>query len=394
MLSQQPGAPCSPDKSSLKLLVVGFAPYTEQMYPHLYEFVQEMRRYADVAYFGHGYRGYEWFLLEQQLRMVSFVDLMRPVRLWSKTRKIGSFLREFRRHKQQLQQMLAEAYDAVIAIDHVALNTVARYAQQSTRLIFWSHDILCQDGLFYTAYLVRRILRQNIKNLKRFKLIMIQDQQRAAILDSLLFSHQIPKVYFPIALRDDDDSRQIACQKAEHPPTDMIHLIQQNAAEERGIQDLLDIYQQLDPHIMLTFQGSCSLTLGQLMAAYPRQPTFYPFQPSLRAMRQNLASGDIGFICYQIQDLNHFFISRASGQLVEFLKLGMPVIIYRSAELGAFVEQHTVGVFIQHINDVSQAIRTIQANYAGYARNARKIYEDCFRLEPYCQTLYEKIITL
>jgi len=369
-----------------EILIIGFQPYTEKMYPHLYEVLQEMEQYFQVRYFGNDKRGYEWINLCRSLRL-TVRDLLTPKKLIYTIRDVLSFLQAYYRNLHALRKMIGDNLHAIIAIDHSALNAAAEYASSRTKLVFWSHDIISSDTFFYNCYFIRRIIRQNIRNIRKFGCIIIQDYARSALLNALLFSHSIPKFYLPISLRDDHYAQQVARDKANKVHLQHINLMQQNFSEERGSDVLVAVYQTFDDYVTLLFQSSTSSTVHTLLGLVERKPVLYPLQESLSTMREHIAQSDIGFICYQVQDLNHAFLSHASGQLVEFLRFGIPVVVFKAYELGQFVETYHAGVYINDITTLREAIEKIRGKYAEYSLNARQLYEKQFNLTLYLKKL-------
>lgn len=380
--------PKKPEMEKQKILVIGFQPYNEKMYPPLYDFLQEMEQAFTIRYLDHDRRGEDLVALEASLSIRSR-DLRQYSGLFKSWHTIPRQMRRIFWRRHAVKQAITDDVAAIIAIDHTALANAARYAKDSTTLIFWSLDFISSDRNWSNYYLIRRLLRQNIRDIRKCRLIIVQDPARGAVLDSILFSHAIPKFYMPTALRDDDEARTIAYGKAQQAQLTSIRLMQLNFSEERGSDSLLQAYQFLGDNITLSFQGNSSSQFDTLIGRYARKPEIFPFQAQRKNMRSHLAKSDIGFIGYRRRDLNHFFISKASGQLVEFLRFGIPIIVFESLELGQFVRCQRIGVYIERIQELSEAIQYLTHHYAEYSTNARNIYESTYQLTPYCNALQQ-----
>ena len=100
-------------------------------------------------------------------------------------------------------------------------------------------------------------------------------------------------------------------------------------------------------------------------------------------MRRNVSEADIGFISYKTKDLNHLFISKSCGQMTEFIRLGIPIIVFDSIELGQYVERKGFGIHIGRISELGDATMRIVNNYPAYSKCARKTYEEVFDIDIY-----------
>jgi hypothetical protein len=89
-----------------------------------------------------------------------------------------------------------------------------------------------------------------------------------------------------------------------------------------------------------------------------------------------LAHADIGFVSYVANDENFINIDWASGQVVEFLRAGLPIICHGNTTLNRFVAEHSIGVGIQHMNELSEAIKKISLEYKEYSCRSRKFFEE------------------
>jgi len=100
-------------------------------------------------------------------------------------------------------------------------------------------------------------------------------------------------------------------------------------------------------------------------------------------MRRNISQADIGFLSYALKNINCHFMSKSCGQMVEFMRLGIPIIVLDAVELGQYVENNGYGIHISHAHELENAIRRIVDNYSLYSKAAREMYEQVFRMENY-----------
>lgn len=367
------------------LLIIGYQAYDERMYPHLYDFLHAMEREFYVRYWGEDQRGEDLVLLNRFIQNI-WTESHKLKQLLRCGNYVMKFISRLVRRRQAFKQYLRNRPDVIIAIDHAALNWAARYAEPAIPLLFWSHDMIHIDEQRYHYPLVRRMIARNRKVLRQCAGIMIQDYYRGALLDALLGAPHLPKFYFPVSLADDAHARQVAQTKAEQQHLEAIRIMQIKFDERRGSIDLLEAYQHLSESITVCFQGGSARTEA-ILADYPRKAEYAPMQPSFAKMREYIATADIGVLCYRVRDLNHLFLSNASGQMVEFLRFGIPIIVLEHDELGRTIEYAQAGVFITQIDGLMQAIETIQRDYARYSRQARALYTSRYEIAGYSRAL-------
>jgi hypothetical protein len=106
---------------------------------------------------------------------------------------------------------------------------------------------------------------------------------------------------------------------------------------------------------------------------------------------QIIENCDIGFVGYRNLDDNFFHIDMASGQAVEFFRLGKPIITLGQNTLCDFVRINHSGIHINHISEMNAAIQCIMNDYATYSHNSRSCFEKYFDSQLYIDKLLEWI---
>ena len=258
-----------------------------------------------------------------------------------------------------LRKIFKQKISAIVAIDHNALNWAANYANNDTKLVFWSHDFILTDHTWNRSYLIRKMLESNRKNIKKYKLIIVQCPDRGKELDSILLSQEIKKFYLPVSLKNDEFSRKISLEKAQNQPCKKINIMSITISEGRMSDLLLNAYQDMDASIVLHFHGSISRTILDMVKNSQRNPEIHSLQDSFSKMRKIISSMDIGYLSYSVECTNDHLISKASGQMVEFLRFGIPIIAFGPSNLGEYVEKTKAGIHIHHIKDLRNAINVI-----------------------------------
>jgi len=85
---------------------------------------------------------------------------------------------------------------------------------------------------------------------------------------------------------------------------------------------------------------------------------------------------DMGFVGYRESDSNFAHIENASAQLVDYLRLGIPVIACGPLTFTAFVTKTGIGVSVSHPSEVAEAALAVMANYGDLSSNGRRLFEE------------------
>lgn len=379
-----------------KILVIGFQPYDQKMYPHFYDALRIIETEMKLTYFGGDNRGAAFFDLSDPVRIISSA-INNGAGILGAVKGVIDYLRGLIRGVRAqncinagIRDIMNSDYDCVIAVDHNALNFASKFAGSKPKIVLWSHDYIPPDRECSRSFFVREILRGNRKNIRKCDCVIVQDWNRAAVLDSILGSHAIPKFIFPVSLADDEFAKTTAQQKCGQLKTPSpLKLMQITACHTRGSELLLKSFQESRTIGTLYFQGAICPKMRDSISSCARKPVEMPVSPDYISMRANVAKADAGFVSYLNKDLNCHFISHASGQMVEFLRLGMPVIIYESRELGMFVEENRLGVYIDDMAGLEKGAERILKNYPEYSVSARECYLNRFNTSLYAAGLLE-----
>ncbi|NJR73618.1 MAG: glycosyltransferase family 4 protein [Scytonema sp. CRU_2_7] len=146
-------------------------------------------------------------------------------------------------------------------------------------------------------------------------------------------------------------------------------------ASWRGSDALIQYYQQNFEQFNLFLHGFISDEIQELLGKLEVLPLVSALKVLPDKVPQLIQQCDIGFINYAIEDLNHFYTSNASGQFVEFLRCGKPVIVQGKTNLQQYVEEEKIGVSIIKIDELASAIHKITSNYSEYSSNCIKTFE-------------------
>lgn len=375
-------------KLTKKVVVIGFQPYNERMYPYLYDFITLIKDRCDLTYFDGDNRGANVYKTRYGRR-----DLLKPVTIYMYYKRLFRERRAVKDAKRRIGELLSGDVDVVIAIDHTALNHAGSFKKNKTKLVFWSHDIITPDHLWFVYRGARRFIKENRESIKRCDLMIIQDSKRGAVLDSVIMSHDIPRFYLPVSVRGDENSREVALKKSTGISSDRIVLMQLGAINRfRSSHLLIEELQHLRKGISLVFQGGIDGDILELAERSGRKPEINRHAEDFKEMRRRIGSADIGIVTIKKLNLNNYFYSKASGQLVEFFRLGIPVIIIDSEEIGEFVAGNNCGLHMDSISELGETIEKIVDNYGEYSTNCRRTFESTFDIEQYTDRLFDEIL--
>ena len=371
-------------KPKSKILVIGFQPFDEKMYPHTYDFLELIGGYCDLTYYGGDDRGVKSLNIGLQLSSIGNA-LSHPLTVWN---TISHYLFETKRIRKEIKELMSQHFDVVIAIDHSALNYASDFIEKGTKFIFWSYDIISEDHDWRKSYWIRKLLKENRNKIHRCDLIMVQDRNRRAVLNSVLGSHNIPNFYLPVSLKHRDITRKsLPRGKAE------IILMQAGSIHRlRASDQLIEYYQTMEEKVSLVLQGHIDQTIQIYIENMERKPQLYPVANRLEELRAKISEADLGFIANSSKDINDYYYSKCSGQFIEFIMQGIPVITYDSEDLGTFVEENKCGVYIRKIEEIDSAIEEICADYVAFSGNAKNTFFRFFDIEAYGGKIKEILV--
>lgn len=375
--------------SRKKILVVGFDEEGEKMYPHTYDWLKFLRQHHDITYYGNDDKGFNFYLKDQELEQIN--KLLNR----SKYKKTEQWYDEkINAISLEIKALFKEHFDVVIAMDHSALFHTCKFInKKKSKLIFWSYDIICNDHPWLiTSTSIRSMIDANRKNINLVDHIIVQDYFRGIVLDASIFSHQISKTYIPVSLFDDELSKNIATKKSENNfKNELPVLIQVGSINSARNSDKLILETNKLKKYRLNLLGHVSKEINQLAAEVDYKPTCFPVQEQLSEMRKLIATADIGILSINQPNLNNHFYAKASGQMVEFMKYGMPVIGINHHELNSFINTNKIGQSLSFMDELDEKIEKIRMNYSEFSNNCRKIYNEYFNLSNYTNQLLQLI---
>jgi glycosyltransferase involved in cell wall biosynthesis len=274
----------------------------------------------------------------------------------------------------QLRKM-SKNYDYVITID----NFIFIYAVLSgfKKCFLWSHDFITDDHKLTKRKIYKFINKILIKCLNNQPNLIIQDSSR---LKLFLETHKIknklnvfklplalPKVNLTSPIMDKFPLlMQIGGIKPGRSQSDLII----NYFINKKINYRLKFHGYVDANMFNNIPNSLDIEISDNFV-----------EPEL--MYEIIQKCQIGIVSYLIDDKNFYLISKASNQLVEFLRNGKPVIVLGNSDLNDFVIEEKIGIYVKSQLDFENAIVMISDNYKQYCSFAIDCYNKYFNLENY-----------
>lgn len=281
-------------------------------------------------------------------------------------------------------------YDVVVAVDNF-LYALTSLIFRDNRVVLFSHDFVGHDTKEAKLPIQICIANATRKILSRNRKIIVQDHDR---LDLLMKSIGVEAnfsdvFYLPVSLPPPTLPKATNRNFTKLSKTNLPTLMQIGGinAFRSGSDELLKIYQDKFDEFNLWFHGLIFDEIEKMLIEVDVLPFVSSSMVKQDHIPQLIYMCDIGYINYRTQDLNFYYTSYASGQLVEFIRCGKPVIVKGNTNLRQYVERHKIGVAIQEIRDLVPAINLIKNDYENYSRNCIDLFEKTYNLKKYTQKL-------
>lgn len=339
------------------ILVIGFQKKDVNMYPPLWDFVNEFGKYHHIDYFH--------FRTRDLIR-----DIMFP-------NSILSFIKNTVLNFKDIMNLMliSNKYDLVIAFDQYAF-LCSSYIFRKNKVIHWSYDIYPYEPYFLKKRRVKFYLSLQKKSQLKNPYLIIQDQSRESLLrDVLNIKEDVLNIfYLPISLKKVEPF--LLSESMKFPV-----LIQLGPGNIKCSDKLLDHFQKSNNRYRLIFHGHINNWLKKLLVNKKYCPIISDFSVNGDSLSNIVNYCDIGFVGYETYseyDKNGYLISHASGQLVEFLRIKKPIISMGNTNMKDLVNHYKIGVHIETIEELNNAIDIIRDNYNLFSNNCYKLYLESF----------------
>lgn len=368
-------------KQKKTILILWFQNKDENMYPHTYDFVNELEKHFDeVIYKNIRMTFFDFYEFDKELntKIMMKNDISTDIRWLFKQRK------KFKMVCNELKKMKFQNHDfLIIAIDYLAFFIAQTIFKRN--VCFYLYHIMDNSNPLLECNGVNKFLYDyTVKNIKKCNGVIIQDYNRAKEFEKNLKVKIDNFVYLPISLNDNE-----YCYKAykkiikKNLDNKIIKLTQIGDVKEgRHYEELIKSFQQLPKKYELVISGRIvSKVVDKLITQSKRKIFIRTKILKSDDIAQKISDCDIGFVGYGNNDVNLKFVEMSSSQLVEFLRIGMPIIAMGSQSFIDYVNNNKIGIGLKDIDGIYNALEIICNNYKQMSYNSRKKFEKKYCLE-------------
>lgn len=359
-----------------RILVVGFDCYGDNMYPHLKKFIDELGVKKETKYMQFRERGF-FNVFKKDDSLKELIQKVYGICCFFKNISIDT-LKIIREIKEK---------DTVIAVDSLTylIIRIIGLIFKNKEIVLWSHDIVVvSDNNSVLLKLINKITGLFLKNNK----LIIQDEKRLKLfcINHSINESEIKTFFLPVCLPDINDvniSKRISANKIKLLQIGYIHSSRQSNL-------FLEEYQNIYNKYILKFHGYISEEIFMEIEDIKVKPVISEQRVAVEQIYKIILDSDIGIIgyCTKSNNENFHLISRASCQLVEFLRIGKPILtIENKTDLAEFINKEKIGIVLKNVEELREKEIIIRNNYEEYAINARKCYEKYFCMENYLDVL-------
>lgn len=336
----------------MKILIVSAWENNESMYPHLRTVLDLLNENGIQAEY------YQFF--ERGYSFASSLSCAKAFKLWKRVIKHLWLLKRFCDKNN---------FDKILVIDHFTY-VCANFILPKNKLVFWSFDIMGDDSTYYKFRFIRFMLYLNSIFLKHGGKLVIQNSERCGVLErTLKMRISAGNVcYLPVFI-----------QKLDVEVTHSLHdncpiLMQCSSFDgDRYTEELIAQYQS-DSAYVLYLHGMHIHVIEEYIKDIPKKPILLVDKVLPGNVYQIIEKSDIGFLGMKLLEDNCKYLYGASGQLLEFLRCGKPVISFGNNNVGKILEENHAGIEIGCIEDLNDAVIKIKADYQTYSKNALNLF--------------------
>ncbi len=356
-------------KTLNKILIVGFEKEKKINYPHLKQTIEYLEDNYSCDYIYFVERGY-------------FLNCNFSFSIKKNIMKIYTFFMFFSDFIKAISLRVNGNYNTVVAIDNFAYIV---YSILFKNTILWSHDFVTKDQEQAKCFVQRLIKKGSCRYLSKNKKLIIQDSERLSLfLENYMNGSKEPLdvFYFPVSLFPVRDN--VSNINNNLPVLMQIGGINRFRS---GSDKLIKHYQTKHDKYDLILHGYFMNDISQQI----KQSNYIPISSTLELLPDEVykivEKCDIGFICYNTNNKNFYYTKYASGQLVEFIRCAKPIIVIGNTNLKDFVNKEKIGVGIDDIMDLENAITEVKNNYSIYQQNTRKCFQGTYDINLYLKDI-------
>jgi glycosyltransferase involved in cell wall biosynthesis len=353
--------------SKKRILIIGFEKKEAISYPHLKDVTDYFKFQCEADYLYFRERGY---FLGSSTSMKANIQYMISI-------LISSFhLTQF------IYKNICNKYEKIIVIDNFAYVVISMFAKNTS---LWSHDFVTNDQVHKNSMYQKTINKLTNYFLKQRQKIIIQDTNR---LKLFCITHCLNYSDLDIFCLPVSGCPTISEQITKTPIVPRILQIGGINQHRSYSYDLMKHYENNATKYELHLHGFFDQFIKEEINHLKHIPFCSTLELEPNKVNKIIEKCDIGFIGYKTDNLNFYYISFASGQLVEFLKLGKPIIVFGNTDLVNLVKEHNLGFAIVSLEELNSAISYILINYEQLSINCKKLFNEKYNIQNYLENLH------
>jgi len=231
---------------------------------------------------------------------------------------------------------------------------------------------------------------------RRAALTIIQDPNRAAVLQADNRLKVMPLVHVPPSLRTSFKpcrKPEYLAQKFRLSPEQVIILTAGGIADYYWVEEVARAGRDWPDHWVLVIHGPFrsgesyhDRVLRQCDGRKVIASTGMLEQAEFDAM---VASAHIGLALYKDVGPNHFHIT--SGKVMQYLRCGVPVVATGFPNLREVVEKNRCGVCVSDPSGLSEAISSLWADYSTFRESAWRTFDEQFRFDIHFEKVLQRM---
>ena len=359
------------EKIKASIAVISYQNADEYAHPFLMNFMKNLNDNFDEVIFVYDCGAFKSFYAFE--RHASDTRIRLYVNYYVKYKKtLALFIGKLREIKFSNEKKI------IIAIDDFLYYFTRKYREE--KIILWSWDLFSEDNNFTSsAGFYNAFVKKNKNSIESSSGIIIHDSDRLNLFQRYFDVKMSNYVFLPESRNDCETSRIVSEKKTTTKKEEFTIVQSGYICSIRGSEELLDAYNSMASCFKVFLRGYVSPDMRDKIHISKREVRVSENIIPADKISETLGACDIGFVGYKEKDQNHRYIIHASGQFVEYIKLGMPVISFASDIFNDFVDRQRIGASAESADGIARAAEIIVRNYNEYSKNARKLYENSYR---------------
>ncbi|MEQ1734768.1 MAG: hypothetical protein ABL940_13915, partial [Bacteroidia bacterium] len=263
-----------------------------------------------------------------------------------------------------------------------------------SKIIYYSLELYHEDygdeinAMYYGRF--KQVRALEIKHYAQCDVVLIQDEQRAQVINTYNAHAHKQCIYFPIATFK--TAINTASPNYFNVP-EGIKTILLFGHLSRFTNELLDISTQLYANnYMLVLHGYGISKEAKNRINNEKLPVILSEKLVTQAELQTLVShANYGLALYSNDNANNRLTAYSSNKLAIYTRVGVPIISFNNESYLHLFNQYKCGECITHISELPAIVSTMELNYATYKANSLSAYDAFFDIEKSFNTVFNQL---